>query len=80
MAVELGCARGTILQAMDQLVAEGYVVAHAGSGLSAAANLPAQLQDARTGLDGALAEITNDSAGKFKIGRASCRERVYLCV
>ena len=40
MAAELGCARGTILQAMDQLVAEGYVVAHAGSGLSVAANLP----------------------------------------
>jgi ABC-2 type transport system permease protein len=35
--------------------------------LSAAANLPAQLQDARTALDGALAEIADGSAGKFKI-------------
>ena len=35
--------------------------------LSAAANLPAQLQDARAALDAALAEITNDSAGKFKV-------------
>jgi GntR family transcriptional regulator / MocR family aminotransferase len=40
MAAELGCARGTILQAMDQLVAEGYVLAQAASGLSVAANLP----------------------------------------
>lgn len=43
MAAELGCARGTILQAMDQLIAEGYVVAHAGSGLSVAANLPDEM-------------------------------------
>jgi ABC-2 type transport system permease protein len=35
--------------------------------LSTAANLPAQLQDARTALDAALAQITNDSGGKFKI-------------
>jgi ABC-2 type transport system permease protein len=35
--------------------------------LSAAANLPAQLQEARTALDGALAEITSDSGGKFKV-------------
>jgi GntR family transcriptional regulator / MocR family aminotransferase len=43
MAAELGCARGTILLAMDQLVAEGYVVAQAGSGLSVAANLPDEM-------------------------------------
>lgn len=43
MAAELGCARGTILQAMDQLVAEGYVVAQAASGLSVAANLPDEM-------------------------------------
>jgi len=43
MAAELGCARGTILVAMDQLVAEGYVVAQAGSGLSVAANLPDEM-------------------------------------
>jgi ABC-2 type transport system permease protein len=35
--------------------------------LSAAASLPAQLQEARTALDGALAEITSDSGGKFKV-------------
>src|SRR5204862_467820 len=43
MAAELGCARGTILLAMDQLVAEGYVVAQAASGLSVAANLPDEM-------------------------------------
>lgn len=43
MAVELGVARGTILQAMDQLVAEGYLVAQPGSGLSVAANLPDEM-------------------------------------
>lgn len=40
MAAELGCARGTILAALDQLVAEGYLVAQAASGLSVTANLP----------------------------------------
>ncbi len=43
MAAELNVARGTILQAMDQLVAEGYLVAQAGSGLSVAANLPDEM-------------------------------------
>src|SRR5882757_2622723 len=43
MAAELGCARGTILLAMDQLVAEGYVTAQAASGLSVAANLPDEM-------------------------------------
>ena len=31
LAAELGCARGTILLAIDQLVAEGYVLAQAAS-------------------------------------------------
>ena len=44
---ELGVARGTVLQAMDQLVAEGYVVAQAGWGLSVAANLPDQMLTSR---------------------------------
>ena len=43
MAAELGCARGTILAAVDQLVAEGYVVAQAASGLSVATNLPDEM-------------------------------------
>ncbi len=40
MADELDVARGTVLLAMDQLVAEGYVVAQAASGLSVATDLP----------------------------------------
>jgi GntR family transcriptional regulator/MocR family aminotransferase len=40
MASELAVARGTVLAAMDQLVAEGYVVARAASGLSVATDLP----------------------------------------
>src|SRR6201996_1677139 len=43
MAAELGCARGTVLLAMDQLVAEGYLVAQAGSGLSVATDLPDEM-------------------------------------
>jgi len=40
MANELDVARGTVLLAMDQLIAEGYVVAQAASGLSVATDLP----------------------------------------
>jgi GntR family transcriptional regulator/MocR family aminotransferase len=40
IAAELNCARGTVLLAIDQLVAEGYVVTRAGSGMSVAPNLP----------------------------------------
>ncbi|MBN9489254.1 MAG: PLP-dependent aminotransferase family protein [Alphaproteobacteria bacterium] len=43
MAAELHCARGTILAALDQLIAEGYLVAQPGSGLSVAANLPDEM-------------------------------------
>ena len=43
MAGELNVARGTILMAMDQLIAEGYVAAQAGSGLSVATDLPDEM-------------------------------------
>lgn len=43
MATELHCARGTVLLAVDQLIAEGYVVSQAGSGISVAANLPDEM-------------------------------------
>ncbi len=43
MASELAVARGTVLLAMDQLVAEGYVVAQAASGLSVATDLPDEM-------------------------------------
>ncbi|TAJ90817.1 PLP-dependent aminotransferase family protein [Reyranella sp.] len=43
MAKELDCARGTVLLAVDQLIAEGYLVTQAGSGISVAANLPEEM-------------------------------------
>lgn len=49
MAAELDVARGTVLLAMDQLVAEGYVVAQAASGLSVATDLPDEMLTAPRG-------------------------------
>ena len=43
MASELDVARGTVLLAMDQLIAEGYVKARAASGLSVATDLPDEM-------------------------------------
>jgi GntR family transcriptional regulator/MocR family aminotransferase len=40
MAAELHCARGTVLAAIDQLVAEGYLVARSASGVTVATTLP----------------------------------------
>lgn len=54
LAQDLNCARGTVVLAFDQLVAEGYVVSQAGSAMSVAANLPDEMliapaADARPG-------------------------------
>lgn len=46
LATELACARGTVLAALEQLVAEGYVVARPGSGMSVAADLPDAMPEA----------------------------------
>lgn len=43
MAQDLDCARGTVVLAFDQLVAEGYVVGQAGSAMSVAADLPDEM-------------------------------------
>ena len=40
LADDLGCARGTVIAALEQLVAEGYLTAHRGSGTRVAATLP----------------------------------------
>lgn len=40
MAAELNCARGTVAAVIDQLVAEGYLVSRAASGITVAPNLP----------------------------------------
>jgi GntR family transcriptional regulator/MocR family aminotransferase len=49
MASQLDVARGTVLLAMDQLIAEGYVVAQAASGLSVANDLPDEMLTAPAG-------------------------------
>jgi GntR family transcriptional regulator/MocR family aminotransferase len=43
LAADLGCARGTVLLALEQLAAEGYLVARTGSGTRVAATLPEDL-------------------------------------
>jgi GntR family transcriptional regulator/MocR family aminotransferase len=43
LAQDLDCARGTVVLALDQLAAEGYVVSQAGSALSVAADLPDEM-------------------------------------
>ncbi|MBO1019133.1 PLP-dependent aminotransferase family protein [Methylobacterium sp. SD274] len=43
LAEDLGCARGTILLAIEQLVAEGYLTTRAGSGTRVAETLPDDL-------------------------------------
>ena len=40
---ELGCARGTVLTAVDQLIAEGYLVTRSASGVTVAAGLPDEM-------------------------------------
>ncbi|SEP16063.1 GntR family transcriptional regulator / MocR family aminotransferase [Rhodospirillales bacterium URHD0017] len=67
MASELEVARGTVLLAMDQLIAEGYVVAQAASGLSVANDLPDEmLATPRAQPAGAPA---NDAAGTSALSR-----------
>src|SRR5437899_12878124 len=43
MARALNCARVTILLALDQLIAEGYVISRAGSGMTVAPDLPDEM-------------------------------------
>ncbi len=49
MAAELDCARGTVVAAIDQLTAEGYVLARGGSGTFVATNLPDEMLVAPAG-------------------------------
>lgn len=46
LAQDLDCARGTVVLALDQLVAEGYVVGRPGSSLSVVADLPDEMLNA----------------------------------
>jgi GntR family transcriptional regulator/MocR family aminotransferase len=46
LAQDLDCARGTVVLALEQLVAEGYVVGRPGSSMSVAADLPDEMLNA----------------------------------
>ena len=72
MASELAVARGTGLLAMDQLIAEGYVVAQAASGLSVATDLPDDMLAAPTGqpaVPRAGGPWANDTAAPLVLSR-----------
>ena len=43
LAQDLDCARGTVVLALDQLVAEGYVMGQPGSAMAVAADLPDEM-------------------------------------
>ncbi len=49
---DLGVSRNTVLSALEQLVAEGYLVGRRGSGVFVAATLPDELLNARPGPSG----------------------------
>lgn len=68
MASELEVARGTVLLAMDQLIAEGYLVAQAASGLSVANDLPDDMLAAPRGQPA-------DSAGTDRIASSALSRR-----
>ncbi|MCA0304348.1 MAG: winged helix-turn-helix domain-containing protein [Proteobacteria bacterium] len=70
MASELAVARGTVLLAMDQLVAEGYVVAQAASGLSVATDLPDEMLTAPPVARPARAEPPAAAAGSRRARQA----------
>ncbi len=74
MASELDVARGTVLLAMDQLIAEGYVVAQAASGLSVATDLPDEMLAAPRGQPAALPAADAASAALSRRARTALRD------
>jgi GntR family transcriptional regulator/MocR family aminotransferase len=75
MASELDVARGTVLLAMDQLIAEGYLVAQAASGLSVANDLPDEMLTAPRGPPaGAAAADRMAAASLSRRARAVLRD------
>src|SRR4051794_21276492 len=75
MASELEVARGTVLLAMDQLIAEGYLVAQAASGLSVANDLPDEmLATPRAQPTGTLASDVADSSALSRRARTALRD------
>lgn len=75
MASELDVARGTVLLAMDQLIAEGYVVAQAASGLSVANDLPDEMLTAPRGQPaGPPTSDASDISALSRRARAALRD------
>jgi len=75
MASELDVARGTVLLAMDQLIAEGYLVAQAASGLSVANDLPDEMLTAPPGKGAPPAAAPTTSAPALsRRARAALRD------
>jgi GntR family transcriptional regulator/MocR family aminotransferase len=75
MASELEVARGTVLLAMDQLIAEGYLVAQAASGLSVANDLPDEMLTAPPGKGAPPAAAPTTSAPALsRRARAALRD------
>jgi GntR family transcriptional regulator/MocR family aminotransferase len=73
VAGELDVARGTVLLAMDQLIAEGYVVAQAASGVAVATDLPDDMLTAPRALP-----IGSTTEGKAAPATVSRRARAAL--
>ena len=74
MASELNVARGTVLLAMDQLIAEGYVAAQAASGLSVATDLPDEMLAAPPGQAAGPAAVRTVSPTLSRRARTALRE------
>ncbi|MBL6613160.1 MAG: PLP-dependent aminotransferase family protein [Reyranella sp.] len=78
MASELDVARGTVLLAMDQLIAEGYVVAQAASGLSVATDLPDEMLTAPRGQPVGASTDEATSAAFSRRARTAMRDATPL--
>ena len=78
MAVELACARGTVLLALEQLIAEGYIVARPGSGMSVAADLPDEMLAAPAPAIQGAAEASGQRCGPVQMRRCGLGSRTGI--
>ena len=75
LASDLGCARGTVVLALEQLTAEGYLTARPGSSTRVAATIPDDTYPVSTGLDPPAPEPTPSLSrrGTQRIGGSARR-------